>query len=416
MICALLALVMAFAHGEGRGVRLVRPLAGVSALLLVLVVLMSSSLDRQMTLWTHPHLTETRDSPYGRVTVTSLNGQISVFENDALSFETEGTDAEEFVQMAALQHPAPSRVLILGGGMDGTLREALQLKPARADYVELNRALVDIVAPLLPQVFQESLKAHNVRLHIGDPREFLVQAEKYDLILVGMPEPTSGQANRFYTSEFFQLCLRRLHPCGILAFRLQSSENLWTPQLTRRMASIYRAAKSVFADVLMLPGSTNIVICSTEPLTRNPDVLTTRLEERGVKTRLVSPAFIQYIYGNDRFRQVAETLESESAPTNTDSRPICYQYSVMFWLSKFFPSFGSWDIASVASRKSRIVSLWWLLAFALPFLYCLSRLRWPLRRALLMGSAGFIGMVLETSLILLYQVKRGMSSRIWAFC
>jgi len=56
-----------------------------------------------------------------------------------------------------------------------------------------------------------------------------------------MPDPTSGQANRFYTQEFFEQCSAKLNPGGILGFRLRTAENFWTKPLTSRNASIYSA-------------------------------------------------------------------------------------------------------------------------------------------------------------------------------
>ena len=45
------------------------------------------------------------------------------------------------------------------------------------------------------------------------------------MILIGMPEPTSGQANRYYTQEFFRECATRLAPAGIVGLRLHTAEN-----------------------------------------------------------------------------------------------------------------------------------------------------------------------------------------------
>ncbi len=82
-----------------------------------------------MTIWNHPNLLESSDSPYGRITATRLYNQISVFENDALSFETEGTEAEYFCHLVALQHPNPQNVLILGGGIEGIVGEIAKYAP-----------------------------------------------------------------------------------------------------------------------------------------------------------------------------------------------------------------------------------------------------------------------------------------------
>jgi spermidine synthase len=133
-------------------------------------------IDRRMTLWSHPNLVESRDTPYGRVSVTRLYDQISVFENDALVFETEGTEAETFVHLAALQHQNPRQVLILGGGIEGTVREMLQHGPEKIDYVELNPAMLRLISGHLPNDLQKSLKDPGVSIIFADPRVFLKES------------------------------------------------------------------------------------------------------------------------------------------------------------------------------------------------------------------------------------------------
>jgi spermidine synthase len=405
LLCALVAAGSTFLQSEGRYSRKLRLVSIVITAALVLLVWKAPLLDRLMTSLAHPDLVETRDTPYSRLTVSLKDNQVSVFENDALLFDTESTRAEEFVHLAVLQHPNPERILILGGGIEGTIREVLRHSPKAVDYVELNRALMDFVPQTLPPDIQRSFRAENVRIIIDDPRRFLNRALSYDLILIGMPEPTSGQANRFYTREFFRQCNAKLNKGGVIAFSLQSSENLWTSQLRSRMVSIYRAAKSVFPEVVFLPGTNNVVIGSRDLLSRDPTVLTDRLKARGIHARLISANYLRYLYTNDRFQEISRTLESGTVPANTDVRPICYQYTLMIWLSKFLPSLKSWDFALPELRGSRV--LLWLVVFSLPAL-ALSRTSWHVRRAILAGVAGFAGMVLETILILHYQTKNGI--------
>ncbi|HYK88804.1 MAG TPA: hypothetical protein VE398_08545, partial [Acidobacteriota bacterium] len=190
--------------------------------------------------------------------------------------------------------------------------------------------------------------------------------------------------------------------------RLRSAENYWVPVLTQRMVSIYRAARSVFGDALVLPGSTNIVICSVNPLQRDPAVSVERLLERRIAARLVSPAFIQYLYRNDRFSQVARILETGSAPENTDARPICYQYTAVLWLSKFYPAMTRMDFSGIAARAVQPALRDWLGFGVSLVLLTLIRSRPALRRALFMGLTGLLGMLVETTLILHYQVKNGV--------
>ena len=121
----------------------------------------------------------------------------------------------------------------------------------------MNRVLITMVRNRLPDTIRNSLSDPAVRLITADPRRFLKKSgPAYELILIGMPEPSSGQANRFYTQEFFRECVARLTPDGVIGLRLPTAENLWTPQWIRRTASIHSALASVFPEVLVLPGTT----------------------------------------------------------------------------------------------------------------------------------------------------------------
>jgi spermidine synthase len=407
LIAALASAAASFWQRSSKNPLWLRAVSTAVTLSLAILLWTGSAIDHLMTSWTHPDLVATADSPYSRITVTRLDGQVSVFENDALSFDTEGTRAEEFVQIAAVQQLHPDRVLILGGGIQGTVREILQHQPQVVDYVELNRALIDTVEPHLPLEIQRSLQAENVHVIVEDPRRFLEKALHYDLILVGMPEPDSGQTNRFYTQDFFQQCSARLTGQGVIAFSLRSSENFWPPQLTHRMISIYRALRSVFPQVIVVPGSTNIVLGSRNGLTEDPSVMAARLNSRHIRARLVSGAYLRYVYQNDRFQEIAKTLGSGTAPTNTDIRPICYQYTMLIWLSKFLPGIRFWSFSPPESWTSRAAVLFWIPALCVAALF-LARSRWPVRRALLSAIAGFSGMALEIVVILHFQTKTGI--------
>ncbi len=392
-----------------RGTILQRVAVALPGVALVIAILLAPSLDRRMTSWTHPYLECTADSPYGRVTVSGAGGQIAVFENDALSFTTEGTEAEEFTHLAALQHPRPNRVLILGGGIEGTVREILKHSPQSVDYVELNAVLLRLVRPILPAESRAALESARVRILAADPRQFVANSGKYDLILVGMPEPASGQANRFYTIEFFAECRKRLNPGGVLAFRLKSAENLWSPALLRRTGSIHRAMTAVFKDVLVLPGGTNIVIGSVGGLVREPAELERRFEARAITAELVSPAYIRYILSNDRFAEIGQMLKTSPSASNSDSDPVCYRFTMTIWLTKFFPALSRAGADDFMTNPTHYRAQAWGAALVLGLAFsCAGLLRRKVGILAFIGAAGLMGMVLETVLLLHYQVKCGV--------
>ena len=375
---------------------------------LLAVMFASQGIDHWMTRVNHPLLLDTRDSPYGRITITEQQDQFVVFENDAVFFETESAAAEEIVHLAAIHIDPVERVLVLGGGLDGILAEILKHKPQQVDYVELNPVLLSLAEKHLPESYRAPLRSQAVTVHINDPRRFVKDAEKYDLILIGMPDPTSGQSNRFYTAEFFEACAAALRPGGVLALRLKSSENVWTQFVAYRNTSIYRALKSVFADVIVLPGVVNINIASNRLLARDPLVLANAFKERSLDTRLVTPEYIHYMYTNDRFFEIADRLASTDIQPNTDIEPVCYKYSIMIWLSKFVPALINRDLSESRRWSAGGVAAYIGVILLAAGIFAIARRLVRLRRTLLVFIAGFVGMVVETILILHYQVKSGV--------
>jgi hypothetical protein len=130
-----------------------------------------------------------------------------------------------------------------------------------------------------------------------------------------------------------------------------------------------------------------------------------RLENRRIRARIISAKFLRYAYTNDRFGEISRILESGTAPVNTDTRPICYQYTILIWLSKFVPSSILWDFSFPELSGGRKTFI--LVVLSLPFLL-LMRSSWSIKRTVLTGMAGFAGMVLETILLLHYQTKHGI--------
>ena len=408
LICSLVSVITPLFLLKGIRDVLVRSLVVLLSFVFLVLLWNTSFLDRRLTMLNHPNLMESNDSPYGRITVTRLHNQISVFENDALAFETEGTESEYFCHLTALQHPNPKDVLILGGGIEGLVREMLKYTPRRIDYIELNPVLFQLTIHHLPDDIRESLGNPNVRIVFADPRRYLKESGSYDLILVGMPQPSSGQTNRFYTREFFEQCRGKLKHGGILGFRLHTAENLWTVPLARRNTSIYRALQSVFPETLFLPGSTNVVTASNASLPESPEIMFRRLQNRQPSTRLISKSYIEYLFTNDRYYKIRDLLHREHAPANTDVRPVCYPYAIIIWLSQFYPRIALVDPFSVIDRGFLKSSWVWFSGIGFIIFLLVIRFRPTLRRVIVVAAAGFMGMVLETILILYYQVTHGV--------
>lgn len=365
-------------------------------------------LDRATTAWNHPQLVLTRDTPYGRVTVTASAGQITVFENDALAYESQSTAAEAFVHLAAAQRDSLRMVLVLGGFVTGLLPEILRHQPQQVDDVELDAALLEQVTPHLPASLQQARRDPRLHLRVEDPRRFLARPAAYDLVLLGMPEPESGRTNRYYTREFFALCARRMQPAGVLALRLRGAENLWTPQTLRRLASVERALRTEFADVVVLPGATNLLLASRAPLDRAPSLLSARLDRRGVGSALVRPPYVRYLYTNDRFDEIMALLHDTAVPANADARPSCYQTTMLLWLARFFPRLARVQVPTWETRALARSPWTWVAVVVVCGGLAAWRPRPRLRAALFAAVAGGAGMLLEAVLLVDFQTRSGV--------
>ena len=412
ILCSLCFIFIVIYYSFKTTSKLIKSISIIAALVFLILLGSSNRIDLIMTSWNHPYLIESIDTPYNRVTITAPEKQICVFEDDVLSYETQTISAEEFVQMSALQATNFDNVLVLGGGFEGIISELLKLPAKKIDYVEINKNLIKAVQKHLPIELSNSLLNKKVNIIYSDPRKFLQQQKLlYNVILVGMPEPMSAQTNRFYTKEFFEQCANSLNEKGILAFKIQSSENIWTEQLTKRNAGIYNALKSSFDSVVVLPGVVNIFIASKSKLTTDTNLLSKRFNERNLETKLVSPQYIDYIYTNDRFREVQKLISNNSNVVNSDLYPVCFSYTISIWLSKFFPNIAFSETPLLTISEAKKSTLLYMLIILLILLFVVVRKSVIIKRFILVFAAGFIGMVLEIILILLYQNKNGILFR-----
>jgi spermidine synthase len=404
ILMADLSAALSLAHLPLANLRLAHlPLALLPLALLLLVLLPLASFIHRATLrWQWSDLAFAADSPYGRIVIQARDSQRVFYENGLLMFETQGTDPEEVVHPPLLAHPAPRDVLLIGGAAAGNLREALRHPVAHVTVVETDPLLLQAARLHLPPDEAAVLDDPRVTVVLADGRRFVQTARRtFDVVILDLPEPSTGALNRFYTEEFFREVRAVLNPGGILALGLPAAENYWSPELARRNGSIYHTLRAVFPHVLTLPGETTCFLASTDPLDADPDLWGRRLAERGIPTRWVTASYIRYLFTTDRFAQVREALEATAGVRlNRDLTPICYYYDLALWLSRFTPRLRGFF------ERTDILRLGWVaLVLVVPVGLARVRRRWAVPIAV--GSAGLAGMMLEVVILLAFQVRHG---------
>ena len=315
----------------------------VIALLFIGAPRFQANLDR--LLWRGYHLIGTEHSIHGNIAVTRMGEQYSFYQNGLLMFTVpDRLSSESAVHFTLLEHPHPRHILLIGGGLGGSLDEVLKHPTVETiDYVELDPTLVQTAKKILPQETTGALSHPKVTIHTVDGRRFVQSADRqFDTILLNLPNPYTAQLNRFYTVEFFREVHHSLDRPGVFSFQVASSENAIGPELALFLRSMDAGIRTAFSEVVHLPGETLRFIVSNTPgiLTSDPDTLISRLHARQLETQYVREYYLPYELSPDRSAAFEERMHSAGTPVlNTDFRPIGYLYDTMLWATTYSRAF-----------------------------------------------------------------------------
>jgi spermidine synthase len=300
----------------------------------------------QQRFWRGQHLVATRNSVYGSLAVVGTEGSRSVYENGVVLFNVpDPAAAEEAVHYALLEHPSPRSLLLIGGGINGSIAQALRHPTLeRVDYVELDPAILDLAREYFPSEWRALQADPRVHVHVTDGRLFLKTTQStFDVVIVNLPEPQNAQLNRFYTVEFFREVSRKLTPTGLLSFQLRSSEDYISVELAQFLRSIDQSLRAVFPEVTAIPGETVHFFAARQAgvLASGASELLARLHARNLQTSYVSEYFIPFRMTPDRLADLDMQIRpgtpggTRATPVNRDFAPVAYYFDVALWSSQF---------------------------------------------------------------------------------
>jgi len=355
-----------------------------------------------------------RYSRYGNWAALAHAEQVSFYHNGALAFSApQPMAAETLAHLALLQHPKPRRVLLIGGGVDGTAAEILKHPRLPLDYVELDPAVIALARDCARRAqphLADIMRHPRLRFYQSDGRLFIKRAAaRYDVIIVNLPEPATALLNRFYTIEFFAEAKRALGPDGVLCVGLPGAENYIGPEMQALHGSVYYSLRRVFADVTVTPGEHSYFFASPRRgfLTADAGELTRRWQKRHVPVKYFGPYYIEAILLPERVEFIKQSCESAPRAVNRDFRPVGYFYDVaVTGLAEGLLPPGV--VAHMRLLPGPLLAVVAVAMFALPF--ALSPRGQRLRRGAIIGGiaiVGFAGMTLEVSLLFALQVING---------
>ena len=175
---------------------------------------------------------------FGRALI--LDGIVQLTEKDEFVYH------EMIVHVPMCAHPDPRRVLVVGGGDGGAVREILRHAGVEeVCLVDIDRDVIEAAREFFPHL-SAGLDDPRVRVVNEDAARYLWQDDlqgRFDVIVVDSPDPV-GPAIALFQEQFYRAVARALAPDGL--FSAQSECPFLMPQFIR---SVQEAAARVFPIV-----------------------------------------------------------------------------------------------------------------------------------------------------------------------
>ncbi|MFW1676297.1 polyamine aminopropyltransferase [Pontibacter sp. JAM-7] len=240
--------------------------------------------EQQTDSW---HLVIFRNPVYG--TVMALDGIIQTTERDEFVYH------EMLTHVPLLAHGNAKRVLIIGGGDGGILREVCRHSAIEhVTQVEIDQSVIEMCKTYLPKHSAGAFDDPRVNIVIADGMEYVHQTDdKFDVIISDCTDPV-GPGEVLFSSRFYEGCKNLLNEGGVFVAQngvpfLQQDEVI----TTRRRLSPYFADQSFYAAAVptYIGGVMTLAWGSDDASLRQLDLATLiqRYQDSGITTRYYNP-------------------------------------------------------------------------------------------------------------------------------
>jgi len=166
------------------------------------------------------------DNPvYGRVLV--LDGIVQLSTSDEIIYH------EMLVHPPMFTHPNPRRVLIVGGGDGGALREVLRHNPERVVMIDIDEQFVRSAPKYLPSLSAGSFDDSRVTLIFEDANAALARYKNdFDVAIIDCNDAV-GPSEALFEQDFYASVARSLTKEGVCSVQTGSTLDMDFLQQTR---------------------------------------------------------------------------------------------------------------------------------------------------------------------------------------
>ncbi len=198
-------------------------------------------------------------SPFQKITVIDTESVGRVLLIDGLVMFSELDEFfyhEMIVHPAMVSHPDPEKILVIGGGDGGTVREILRYHVEEIYLVEIDQEVIEVSKRFFPQI-SGSLSSEKVKIINSDGAEFLRNScEKFDIIIVDSSDPV-GPSISLFTEDFVDSVISHLKKGGV--YISQSGSPIFQKEHLKEFFKLvknkFKIANLYLAPVTTYPGT-----------------------------------------------------------------------------------------------------------------------------------------------------------------
>ncbi|EAS28396.3 spermidine synthase [Coccidioides immitis RS] len=191
-----------------------------------------------------------------------LDNVIQCTERDEFSYQ------EMITHLAMNSHPNPKKVLVIGGGDGGVLREIVKHESVEeAILCDIDEAVIRASKKYLPGM-SIGFQHPNVKVHIGDGFKFLEERKnEFDVIITDSSDP-EGPAEVLFQKPYFELLYGSLREGGVISTQ---AENQWLhikliTDLKKLMKEVFPVVEYAYTSIPTYPsGQIGFLVACKDP-------------------------------------------------------------------------------------------------------------------------------------------------------
>ncbi len=221
---------------------------------------------------------EIYDTPhYGRI--FRLDGFNMTSEREEFVYH------ENLMHPALTAHPAPRKVLVIGGGDGGSSEEALKHPSVeQVTMCEIDPDVIRVAKEHFFAVHRGAFDNPRLRVLVGDGMKFIREThERFDLIALDLNDPM-GPAESLYSTEFFQQCRAALAQGGALVLHIGApvARPERVAELAQRLNGVFRIVRPYTMYIPLYGAQWAMAVCSDklDPKSLTADEIDRRIEAR----------------------------------------------------------------------------------------------------------------------------------------